>query len=106
MLVALLIVPVAVRRRFLRLWQWLLALPTDKAPVVLVTMPTTQEVGSGVVWAKASDSVLHRHLGSACRVSAVVVLEGREQWLVAPPYSRHPPCVGSADVFRSGDTPE
>ena len=41
-LVALLIVPVAVRRRFLRLWQWLLALPTDKAPVVLVTMLTTQ----------------------------------------------------------------
>jgi len=69
-LVALLIVPVAVRRRFLRLWQWLLALPTDKAPVVLVTMLTTQEVGSGVVWVKASDSVLYRHPGSACGVSA------------------------------------
>ena len=57
-LVALLIVPVAVRRRFLRLYQWLLALPTDKAPGVLVTMLTTQEVGSEIMWVKASDSVL------------------------------------------------
>jgi len=82
-LVALLIVPVAVRRRFLRLWQWLLALPdADKAPVVLVTMLTTQEVGSGVVWAKASDSVLlDRHPGSACGVCAGSHgLERHEQW--------------------------
>jgi hypothetical protein len=65
---------------------------------VLVTMPTTQEVSSRVVWAKASDSVLDRHPGSACGVCAGSHgLERHEQWLVVP-YSRHPPCVGSADI--------
>ena len=69
---------------------------------MLVTMPTTQEVGSGVVWVKASDSVLYRHPGSACGVSAGSHgLERHEQWLVVP-YSRHPPSVGSAGIRGSG----
>ncbi len=70
---------------------------------MLVTMPTTQEVGSGVVWAKASDSVLlDRHPGSACGVCAGSHgLERHEQWLVVP-YSRHPQSVGSAGIRDSG----
>ena len=69
---------------------------------MLATMPTTQEVGSGVVWAKASDSVLDSHPGSACGVSAGSHgLERHEQWLVVP-YSRHPQSVGSAGIRDSG----
>ena len=69
---------------------------------MLVPMPIMQEVGSGVVLAKASDSVLHRHPGSACGVSAGSHgLERHEPWLVVP-YSRHLPSVGSAGIRDSG----